>query len=376
MKTHTVIAAGLLEGIAEKRGLLHLFYMDKTVKSEQTIADHDQAFSLLFESLNTQKIINIEDDLDAICHRVVHGGELFSQPTLLDKDLITKLKSLNALAPLHNPANILGIEITSKLAPDIPNIAVFDTAFHQSMPEHAYRYGLPNRLYKDHHIRRYGFHGTSHLYVAKQAAAIMCQPLEELKLITLHLGNGASACAVKNGKSVDTSMGFTPLEGLLMGTRSGDIDPAIITYLMRNQGLSTQEIDKLLNHESGLKGLCGENDMRTIIQRAEKNDREAQLALAIFTYRIKKYIGAYIAALEGVDAIVFTGGIGEHAPLIRAMVLEGLDKAFGIFLDADKNSSVQEGAIHQEKSRVKLYVITTNEELQIAMESHKLIKKS
>jgi len=375
MDSKSVIASGLIEGISEYYGSFNLYYLDKALKIEHAIVDHNEAFALLFEALSTQNIISIEDKLDAIGHRVVHGGERFCAPTLIDNSVITELKSLNSLAPLHNPANLMGIEIASKLAPHIPNIAVFDTAFHQSMPEHAYLYALPNELYTNHHIRRYGFHGTSHKFVAKQAAAAIDRPMKELNLITLHLGNGASACAIKNGKSVDTSMGFTPLEGLVMGTRSGDIDPAIIIYLMEHNNLSAKEVDKLLNRESGLKGICHENDLRTIIQRAQDSDKQAQLALDIFSYRIKKYIGSYIAVLGRVDAIIFTGGIGEHASLIRSMVLEGLDEAFGVFLDETKNLDTNCSGIHQERSRIKLYVIATDEELQIALESVKLIKK-
>ena len=373
METHTVIASGLVEGISEYHSVFNLTHLDNTVRIEHSIKDHNEAFTLLFETLNSQNITKVEN-LDAICHRVVHGGERFTQPTLIDKSILHELRSLNTLAPLHNPANLLGIEITYTLAPNIPNVAVFDTAFHQSMPEYAYRYALANELYTQDHIRRYGFHGTSHHYVALAAAKIHETPLEELNLITLHLGNGASACAIKNGKSVDTSMGFTPLEGLVMGTRSGNIDPAIVTYLMEHKNLSSQEVNRLLNKESGLKGLCHDNDLRTIIKRAESGDKLAKLALDIFTYRIKKYIGAYIAVLGRVDAIVFTGGIGEHSPLIRAMVLKGLDEAFGILLDNTKNDEREERGIHRIQSRIKLYVITTNEELQIAMESLKVIK--
>jgi len=375
MNTKSVIASGLLEGISEYYGSFKLHYLDKELKIEHAISDYSEAFALLFETLSTQNIINIEDDLDAIGHRVVHGGETFTEPILIDQYVLSELRSLTPLAPLHNPANILGIEITSKLAPHIPNIAVFDTAFHQSMPEHAYLYALPIELYTKHHIRRYGFHGTSHHFVAQQAATHLDTPLQELNLITLHLGNGASACAIKKGKSVDTSMGFTPLEGLVMGTRSGDIDPAIITYLIKNQGLSAKEVETLLNQESGLKGICHDNDLRTIIQRAESDDRQAQLALEIFTYRIKKYIGSYIAVLGRVDAIVFTGGIGENSPLIRSMVLNDLSEAFNILLDNEKNQDACNSAIHQTDSCIKLYVIATDEELQIALETAELIKK-
>jgi len=262
-------------------------------------------------------------------------------------------------------------------APHLPQIAVFDTAFHHTMPPHAYRYALPRGLYEEHHIRRYGFHGTSHHYVAQKAAETLGKPLDALNLITLHLGNGASACAVKKGKSVDTSMGFTPLEGLVMGTRSGDIDPAIIPFLMERLELSAVEISTLLNRESGLKGLCGENDLRTVLEQAEAGSADAQLALEVFCYRIKKYIGAYSAVLGRVDAIVFTGGIGENAALVRAKVLEGLDETFGIVLDSSANSAVQEDStrgIHRKESRTALYIIPTDEELFIAQQIHKLIE--
>lgn len=374
MEASQSIASGLIEGIAEGSGSFHLQYQSKVLHTAEMIADHHAAFSLLFETLKKEKIIDLERDLSAIGHRVVHGGEKFVKPTFVDSMVLNELSALSPLAPLHNPANLLGMEITAKLAPQIPNIAVFDTAFHQSMPEHAYLYALPKPLYEEHRIRRYGFHGTSHHYVARQTAAVMKQPLEQLNLITLHLGNGASACAIREGISVDTSMGFTPLEGLVMGTRSGDLDPAIVTYLIRQHDMSAQEVDRLLNSESGLKGICGENDLRVIIERASDMDSEAQLALDIFTYRIKKYIGAYIAALGRVDAIVFTGGIGEHAPLIRAMVLDGLDDAFGIFLDESKNLNAHNSAIHQPNSRIELYVIATDEELEIAIESAEFLK--
>lgn len=368
MENASVIASGLIEGIAETSSTFHLYFQETEQKSELTIADHKTAFTLLFQTLEEKKIINIEQDLNAIGHRVVHGGENFFRPTRIDSNVLKKLKTLHRLAPLHNPANVLGIELTFGLIPKIPNVAIFDTAFHHDMPEHAFLYALPMSLYKEFHIRRYGFHGTSHHYVAQEAASALNRPLEELNLITLHLGNGASACAIKNGKSVDTSMGFTPLEGLMMGTRSGDLDPAIVIYLIENLHLSAHEIDILLNKESGLKGICNENDLRTIVKRAANEDREAQLAIEMFTYRIKKYIGSYIAVLGRVNAIVFTGGIGEHATLIRTQILAGLDDAFGIIIDEAHNSLETDSAqaIHGEESRIKLYVIPTDEELAIA----------
>ena len=368
------LASGLIEGITEKQAFFHISFQNKHIKTEHQLLEHRSAFRLLFDRLAEQQVINIEEDLDGFGHRVVHGGELFSQPTFIDVSALQELKTLNTLAPLHNPANVLGIEIAQSLAPNIPNIAVFDTAFHQSMPEHAFLYALPTTLYKEHSIRRYGFHGTSHHYLLQQTSKKLNIPTEKLNIITLHLGNGASACAIKNGESIDTSMGFTPLEGLVMGTRSGDLDPAIVTYLMQEKKITAQEVTTLLNKESGLKGLCGENDIRVILKRSSKGDQSAALALEIFSYRIKKYIGAYIAVLGRLDAIVFSGGIGEHASILRAQILEGLDAAFGIFLDTKKNSSPEKNSINQDQSRCKLLVIATNEELQIAQESHKVIK--
>ncbi|MDA3946540.1 MAG: acetate kinase [Helicobacteraceae bacterium] len=366
MEDKTLIASGLIEGILEKSALLHINYHDKDIDTQQTIHDHNEAFDMLFEALKTEHIIDFAHDLDAIGHRVVHGGEKFFRPTLIDNDVLTELKLLSPLAPLHNPANILGIEITSTMAPHIPNIAVFDTAFHHTMPQHAYLYALPRALYEEQHIRRYGFHGTSHHFVALAAAESCNTPLEEMNLITLHLGNGASACAIKNGQSVDTSMGFTPLEGLIMGTRSGDLDPAIITYLMETKNATAKEMDTMLNKESGLRGICQENDLRAIIKRADDGDEQAKLALEMFAYRIKKYIGAYVAVLGRVDAIVFTGGIGEHADVVRKMVLDGLGESFGIIMDKTKNRGNISGPFHHVKSRVKLFVIPTDEELAIA----------
>jgi len=315
-------------------------------------------------------------ELSAIGHRVVHGGEQFYRPTLIDRKVTESLKALTPLAPLHNPANLLGIKVALSHAPHIAQVAVFDTAFHHSIPEHAYRYALPRELYEQHHIRRYGFHGTSHHFVAQKASELAGMPLESLNLITLHLGNGASACAIRKGRSIDTSMGFTPLEGLVMGTRSGDIDPAIIPYLMERLGLGTGEISTLLNRESGLKGLCGENDLRMIAERTSAGDKDAALALEVFCYRIKKYIGAYFAVLGRVDALVFTGGIGEHSSLVRAKALAGLDEAFGISLDEDANSreDYSPRAIHQYRSGTALYVIPTDEELFIAKETLKVIE--
>ena len=372
--TQTLIASGLIEGIGEKTASIHLDTPSLHHNQEITVSSHQKAFQHLFEAFNTHNIVDITT-LSGVGHRVVHGGEHFNKPTIITLETLQVLKTLTPLAPLHNPANILGIETVRQYAPHLTNIAVFDTAFHQSMPEVAYRYALPERLYEDEKIRRYGFHGTSHKYVAQQAASLLNRPLETLKLITLHLGNGASACAINAGKSVDTSMGFTPLEGLVMGTRSGDLDPAILSYLTQNCDMSAGDVTKLLNKESGLKGLCGDNDMRTIIEKAKNHNKKAQLALDIFVYRIKKYIGAYLAVLGGIDALIFTGGIGEHAPLVRSKVIEGLGDLFGFHLDEVANMQNHTPIIHLKISPVALLVVETNEELQIALETaEKLVK--
>jgi acetate kinase len=288
------------------------------------------------------------DTLDAIGHRVVHGGESFRGSTIIDKSVLQEIERLSLLAPLHNPANLEGIKVAMKKAPNVKQIAVFDTSFHSSMPQEAYLYALNYEMYEKHHIRRYGFHGTSHSYVAKKAAQLLNKDINELNIITLHLGNGASACAIKNGKSIDTSMGFTPLEGLVMGSRSGDIDPSIVLYMQRELGMSIDAIDKELNKNSGLFGICGENDVRTI---ENVDDEKAQLALKIMIRRIQKYIGSYMVLLENLDAIVFTGGIGENSAIIRQRVLD-----------------------NKILKPLKSLVIKTDEELEIANECVRILE--
>jgi acetate kinase len=307
---------------------------------------------------------------------VVHGGEEFKEPTRINKKVIDTIRRLIPLAPLHNPANLMGIEVAMQSAPEVPQIAVFDTAFHQSIPAHAFRYAIPQNLYEAHHVRRYGFHGTSHYYVAKQAANLLHRTLQSLNLITLHLGNGASMTAVKGGRSLDTSMGMTPLEGLIMGTRSGDIDPAIIFYLERKTGMERDKVEFILNHESGLKGICGVNDMREIEKLAEAGNARARLAIEMVCYRIKKYIGAYYAVLGQLDALVFTAGIGENSPLIRARSCRGLSH-LGIDVDPLKNDRRSEEAfeIQSTSSRVKILVVPTDEELEIAQQTVACIQK-
>jgi len=369
------VASLSIERIGEKESYITLQTKEEHYDQTTNIADHHHAIATLFKLLKEAKVITHIKDLNAIGHRVVHGGTFFSNAVRITPAVIEKIRSLIPLAPLHNPANLEGIEIIANKYPMLEQVAVFDTAFHQNMPEYAACYPLPYKLYEEASVRRYGFHGTSHAYVSKEAAKLLRHPLKELNLITLHLGNGASASAIKNGKSIDTSMGLTPLEGLMMGTRSGDIDPAIIPYLMHTQNISVEAVDRLLNKESGLKGICGTNEMREIIVSAGNGDEKSKLALDMYVYRIKKYIGAYIAVLGSVDAIVFTGGVGEHAALVREMVCHGLESMFWIYLDKEKNLSLESGnrAIHTMESKIALLVIPTNEELEIARQTKAVI---
>ena len=318
-------------------------------------------------------------DIHAVGHRVVHGGERFTQSVLVTDEVLRGIEDCIELAPLHNPANIKGIVAAREVfGSGLPQAAVFDTAFHQTMTERAYLYALPYQLYRRHRIRRYGFHGTSHRYVAYRYRQIMNIPREQTNIITLHLGNGCSAAAIREGNSVDTSMGLTPLEGLVMGTRSGDVDPAIVDFVAAKEGLSAHEIETMLNKQSGLIGISGmTNDMRELLAEAhENNDRRARLAIEIFCYRARKYIGSYLAAMNGADAIIFTGGIGENSAEVRASICDGL-KWMGLELDAERNSAMTgglEGAISRDGSRLTAYVIPTNEELLIARDTVRVIR--
>lgn len=376
-----VLASGLIERIGKSKsrhkkrtsGAGGLTYDTVITK---TITDHRQGLEDLIRILKEDGTVKDWADLSCIGHRVVHGGEMFHHPTLINEDVLQGIRNMIPLAPLHNPANLMGIEVTLQQAPNVPQVAVFDTAFHQSMPPHAFHYALPMELYEKLHVRRYGFHGTSHEYVAEQAANFMGKPLRTLNLITMHLGNGASASAIRQGKCVDTSMGMTPLEGLVMGTRCGDLDPAVPFYLSRSMGMSNEEIDEMLNHQSGMKGICGENDMRTVHQLADSGNKNARLALDIYCYRLKKYIGTYFAVLGRVDALVFTGGIGENDVWVREKACEGLD-VMGIVVDPVKNLQCGNRAvdIRRDKSAVGILVIPTNEELKIAAQCMKCLKK-
>jgi len=375
----------LASGLIEKIGVVHesiamISFIDvsgvkKKLSKNEPVIDHRSAIRLMSELLQKSGTLMDTDELAGIGHRVVHGGEAFQQPVRIDKTVIAAIEELIPLAPLHNPANLMGIQVAMEYADQIPQVAVFDTAFHQSIPEHAYLYALPYTLYEQQKIRRYGFHGTSHQYVSRKAALYLGKPINDLNIITLHLGNGASAAAICGGKCIDTSMGMTPLEGLVMGTRSGDLDPAILFYLGRESDLDMNSLDTLLNKESGLKGICGENDMRTISKAADQGDCQARLALALFCYRLKKYIGAYMAALGGVDCIVFTGGIGENSAIVRQLSCQNMEY-FGINLDEKKNTIQKDEImeIHTTDSRVSLLVIPTDEEYEIASQTLKILK--
>ena len=340
------------------------------------VADHREGFSFILEVSGRARSGRTAPEVFAVGHRVVHGGEKFSEPAIIDDRALEAIRQLIPLAPLHNPANITGIEVMRELLPDVPQVAVFDTAFHQTMPPQAFHYALPAEFYRSYGVRRYGFHGSSHRYVTKEAARHLSIPLEGLNLITLHLGNGASATAIQRGKSIDTSMGLTPLEGLIMGTRCGDLDPAVHFYLARKTGRPFEEIESILNKESGLKGICGVNDMREIQRRAAEGDVQAELALAMFCYRVRKYIGAYYAALGSLDAVVFTGGIGENSALVRSRSCDGLS-ALGISLDERRNGDAggDIAQIQAQDSRVKILVIPTNEEREIAQQTLEAIRR-
>lgn len=372
--------SGLVERIGQQDcRLIHRQYsvsgsdpVELTTEPAPTL-DHQQGMKLIADLISACLAREPDTggiDLVAVGHRVVHGGELFHQPVLISSDVIVRLKSISQLAPLHLPANLAGIEFFPGYWPNVPQVAVFDTAFHHSMPDYAYHYPVPRSWYDTYGVRRYGFHGTSHHYVAKQAAAYLQRKLDTLNLITLHLGNGASAAAIRHGQSIDTSMGMTPLEGLMMGTRCGDIDPALPAYLADMMGKNSHEILAMLNKQSGLHGVCGTNDMRTVQQMAAAGDTQAVLALHMFCYRIKKYIGAYMAVLGHADAIIFTGGIGEHDADVRGRVCAGLE-TFGIRVDQRHNQSSATGIVEFQTNgaAVKLLVVPTDEELEIAQQT-------
>ena len=375
--TKTALAKGVVERIGMSGAVLtHQRYDGDKIKVAGEILDHTIAIEYVLGVMLSKNhgVIDTKKDIEAVGHRVVHGGESFSDSILITNEVINVLQENIELAPLHNPPNIKGIQACKKLLPDAPQVGVFDTAFHMKMPPKAYLYGLPYELYKKYKIRRYGFHGTSHLFVSNRAAEILGKDINELRIVTAHLGNGCSMAAVKFGQSIETSMGFTPLEGLLMGTRSGDIDPAVILYIMGKEGLSLHEAATLLNKHSGLTGVSGvSSDMREILGAVKDGHKRAKFAFEMFCYRIKKYFGAYAAAMGGVDAFVFTGGIGENSSEVRTAVCNDL-KFFGLTLDEQKNDTNEE-IISDNLSAVTVMRIPTNEELVIAMDTDTIVSE-
>ncbi|UQX03058.1 acetate kinase [Streptomyces sp. RerS4] len=380
MADRSRLAVGLVERIGEETSrLTHEPLTGPGAaggRRERTgpIADHEAALKAVAAELAADGLGLDSPELAAVGHRVVHGGTRFTRPTVIDDEVLAEIRSLIPLAPLHNPANVTGIEVARALRADLPQVAVFDTAFHATMPEHVARYAIDAATADKYAIRRYGFHGTSHAYVSRATAALLGRPVEEVNVIVLHLGNGASASAVRGGVCVETSMGLTPLEGLVMGTRSGDLDPAVIFHLARVAGLSIDEIDSLLNKKSGLLGLCGDNDMREVTRRAQEGDASARLALDAYVHRLKKYIGAYAAVLGRVDAVTFTAGVGENAAVVRAATVAGLEE-LGLALDLEANAarSSEPRLVSAEYARVAVAVVPTDEELEIATQAYALV---
>ncbi|MET9382851.1 acetate kinase [Streptomyces sp. NPDC002928] len=373
------LAVGLVERIGEQTSRLKHTCLTTGDTREHTgpIADHEAALKSVAEELTRDGLGLDSPELAAIGHRVVHGGMFFTEPTVIDDEVLAEVERLIPVAPLHNPANLTGIRTAQALRPDLPQVAVFDTAFHTTMPEAAARYAIDPKIADRHRIRRYGFHGTSHAYVSRETARLLGKDPSEVNVIVLHLGNGASASAVEQGRCVDTSMGLTPLEGLVMGTRSGDLDPAVIFHLARVGGMSMDEIDTLLNKRSGLFGLCGDNDMREIRRRIDEGDEEARLAFDIYIHRLKKYIGAYFAVLGRVDAIAFTAGVGENAAPVREATIAGLE-GLGPAVDAELNAvrADEPRLISPAGARVAVAVVPTDEELEIATQTYALVGKN
>ncbi len=371
----------LLQGIVERIGAVSSLLTVQTAGGQRErhgidAPDHGAALNHVLQLLQKGEDIPVRDlrDIGAVGHRVVHGGERFAESVRIDEEVIEAIREAFDLAPLHNPANLKGILAAMKLLPDTPHVAVFDTAFHQTLPPEAYLYAIPTRLYRRHRIRKYGFHGTSHYYISRRLYQLTDLPAEHSRVITLHLGNGASATAIRNGESVDTSMGLTPLPGLVMGTRSGDIDPSIIFYLVEKEEMSLSEVHSLLNRYSGLLGMSGyAADMRDLLEEAERGDYRCQMAIEVFCYRARSYIGQYMAVLNGCDALVFSGGIGENAPVIRRKICADLSN-LGVILDEDRNQEAvgKEMKISTDNSPVQVWVIPTNEELVIARDAAKI----
>ncbi|WP_243545503.1 acetate kinase [Pseudodesulfovibrio tunisiensis] len=381
MTDESVLCSGLVERIGEDMGsLTHKVAPDTDradrIVLEQPIADHEVGMRLAIDLICGEKgVVKDKSEISAVGHRIVHGGESFHHPTLVDDSVMEELAKVIPLAPLHNPGHLAGMRVARALFPTVPQVVVIDTAYHQTLPPKAYMYALPYDLYEELRIRRYGFHGTSHCFVAKEAARVMGRPFEEFNCITVHLGNGCSMTATENGRAVDTSMGITPLEGLVMGTRSGDVDAALHSFLHRSRGMTPEEVDFMLNKESGLKGLCGMGDMRDIHAAIAKGDERARLALDVQTYRNRKYIASFMGVLGRVDAIIFTAGIGENDSVVRSKSVENLER-FGVKIDEKINDQRVSTPlrISTDDSEVQVWVIPTNEELAIARETKALIE--
>ena len=378
METEELMAKGLVERIGIEGSRIKHETIGKEKKTIETpMQDHKRALELVMESLTNEEYGAIKslDEIDAVGHRVVHGGEDFAQSVIIDEKVLKGIEDNVEIAPLHNPPNIMGIKACQRLLPNVKQVAVFDTAFHQTMPEESYIYALPYEYYEKYKIRRFGFHGTSHRYITNRAAEMLGKDVNEVNLITCHLGNGSSICAVKNGKSIDTSMGFTPLEGLAMGTRCGDLDPAILPFLMEKENLSTDEINTLINKKSGVLGISGvSSDFRDIEAARDEGNKRAKLALDIFEKRVRGYIGSYMTELDHVDAIVFTAGVGENSIEMRESIVNGL-KSLGIKIDTERNNvRGEDKLISADDSSIKIFVIPTNEELMIARDTKALVE--
>ena len=364
------VASGLVERIGEHRGVLTHRGPAGEVRTERPVANHEEALRSALDAFRDHGPALDDVRLEAVGHRVVHGGAAFSAPTLVDDEMLRTVRNLVPLAPLHNGPNLEGLTVARRLFPGVPQVAVFDTAFHQTLPPHAYTYAVPLAWREEHQVRRYGFHGTSYAFVSRVAAELLDRPLDEVNMIALHLGNGCSATAIERGRSVETSMGLTPLEGLIMGSRSGDVDPAVHGHLHRSLGWSLEEIDRVLNRESGLRGLTGQNDFRELQRMRASGDEQAELAFAMYCHRLRKYVGAYYAVLGTVEAIVFTGGVGENSPEMRATTLAGLH-GLGIELDPSANTQRVSGptVVSSPHSAVAVLVVPTNEEWEIARQA-------
>ncbi|RDY71227.1 MULTISPECIES: acetate kinase [Halobacillus] len=370
MPEETVITKGLVERIGLNDAVFTIEVNDEKDETVTDIPDHGEAVKMLLDKLTANGIIDSLDEINGVGHRVVHGGERFSESVLITDEVIKEIEEVSDLAPLHNPANLTGINAFREVLPNVPHVAVFDTAFHQSMPEQSYLYSLPYEYYEEYGIRKYGFHGTSHKYVSERAAEMLGRPVEELRLLSCHLGNGASIAAIEGGKSIDTSMGFTPLAGVTMGTRSGNIDPALIPFIMEKTGKTANEVMNVLNKESGMLALSGfSSDLRDIEKRAEEGDERAELALEVFSARIHKYIGSYAARMHGIDGIIFTAGVGENSVTMRERVLKGLE-FMGVYWDPALNKvRGKEAFVNYPHSPVKVMIIPTNEEVMIARDT-------